>query len=87
MGGYGDPATTATALNWASKYKLDKQYVLAANLTSMTVPKHIFFSPDGHMLFEKTGSMSASDIHTTLKQYMKDWSAWEHTLSKAAWMQ
>ncbi len=87
MGGYGDPATSTTALNWARKFQLDKQYVLAANLTSMTVPKHIFFSPEGHMLFEKTGSMSASDIHTTLTQYTKDWSAWKHTLTKAAWMQ
>jgi hypothetical protein len=60
---------------------------MVANLTSMTVPKHILFSPEGHMLFEKTGSMSVADIHTTLTQYMKDWSAWKHTLTKAARMQ
>ena len=87
MGGYGDPATLATALSWAERFQLDKQRVLAANLTSMTVPKHIFFSPDGHMLFEKTGSMSASDIRTTLTQYMMDWSAWKQSLTKAEWVQ
>ncbi len=86
MGGYGDPATSATALRWAKKFKLDKQHVLAADLTSMTVPKHIFFSPDGHVLYEKTISMSASDIRTILTKYMKDWGAWKHTLTKAAWM-
>jgi thiol-disulfide isomerase/thioredoxin len=87
MGGYGDPATLTTAISWAEQFQLDKHHVLAANLTSMTVPKHILFSPDGHMLFEKTSSMSASDISTTLTQYMMDWNEWKHTLTKAEWMQ
>ena len=86
MGGFGDPATRQTAAQWANRFGLDPARVLAADLTSMTIPKHILFSPDGHVLFEKTGSMSAAEISTTLGRYMDDWWAWKQYGDFADWM-
>ena len=85
-GGFGDPATRQTAAKWASRFGLDPTQVLAANLTSMTIPKHLLFSPDGHVLFEKTGSMTAAEVRTVLDQYMGDWWTWKKFGDFADWM-
>jgi hypothetical protein len=45
MEGYGDPATVETAARWASRFGLDPGRVLAADLTAMTIPKNLLFSP------------------------------------------
>lgn len=86
VGGYGDPATVATAAKWASRFGLDPERVLAADLTAMTIPKHLLFSPDGHLLFEKTGQMRASEIRDVLDRYMADWRQWKETGWLAEWM-
>ena len=52
----------------------------------MTIPKHILISPDGHVLFQKTGGMSASDIRSTLVRYVDDWHTWKETAELASWM-
>jgi thiol-disulfide isomerase/thioredoxin len=86
MGGYGDPATQATAANWASRFGLDPARVLAADLTSIKIPKHILFSPDGQVLFEKNGGMSSKEIEKTLYRYMNDWREWKKSGKRARWM-
>ncbi len=86
QGGYGDPATQSTAARWASKFGLDEDHVLAADLTAMTIPKHILFSPEGHVLFEKTGGMSSDQIQSRLASYKDDWHTWKTTAELADWM-
>jgi len=86
MGGLGDPATQQTAARWASRFRLDPAHVLAADLTSMTIPKHILFSPEGHVLFEKTAPMKASEIDAVLDKHMDDWWAWKRFGDFADWM-
>jgi len=73
MGGYGDPATRSTAESWATRHGLDPAHVLAADLTSVTVPRHILFSPEGQMLFLKTGTMSAGEIRDVIARSVADW--------------
>ena len=86
MGGYGDPATVATASKWASRFGLDPGRVLAADLTAMTIPKNLLLSPDGHLLFEKTGQMRAAEIRDVLQRHMADWRLWDETGQFAEWM-
>lgn len=70
------PATVATAKRWADRFRLDAARVLVANLSSMTLPKHILFSPDGQVLFEHIGYLSVSEIQTILGKYMAAWEDW-----------
>jgi thiol-disulfide isomerase/thioredoxin len=86
MEGYGDPATVETAARWASRFGLDPGRVLAADLTAMTIPKNLLFSPKGHLLFEKTGQMRAAEIRDVLQRYMADWRNWEENAKVADWM-
>jgi hypothetical protein len=86
MGGYGDPATSQTAADWASRHGRDPSRVLAADLTAMTIPKHILFSPEGHVLFEKTGQMQTAEIQTTLAGIMQDWRRYKESVKYADWM-
>ena len=65
--GYGHPATQATAADWAARYSLAPDRVFAADLTSMTLPQHALFAPDGQEIYRYTGSMSAKDITTVLE--------------------
>ncbi len=86
MGGYGHPPTTDTAARWASRFGLDPEMVLAADLTAMTIPKHILFSPEGHVLFERTGQLGASHIRETLSRFKEDWRRWKEFGTTAEWM-
>lgn len=79
MGGYGHPATRATAASWSRQFGLDPALVLAADLTSTTIPKHILFSPDGQVLFEQTGQLSADRIRATLARCRQQWQNWKAT--------
>ena len=87
MGGYGHPATQSTARNWASQHGLNPRRVLAADLTAITIPRHILFSPDGQMLFIKTGYMSADAIRDVLDERTADWKNWKGSGQMSAWMQ
>jgi hypothetical protein len=86
MGGYGDPASEATARRWASQHRLAPDRVVAADLTSMAVPRHVLFSPEGHMLFEWTGYFSAEQILEVTERRMADWEAWKRSGTRAHWM-
>ncbi len=82
-GGYGHPATPETAASWAGRFGLDPARVLAADLTAMTIPKHILFSPDGQVLFEETGGLPATKIRSTLTRSMKRWLDWKESAEVA----
>ena len=60
--------------------------LLAADLTAMTIPKNLLFSPEGHLLFEKTGQMPAAEIRDVLNRYMDDWREWKENSKVADWM-
>ncbi len=76
MGGYGDPATQRTAAAWASAHGLDASRVVAADLTSMTVPRHLMFSPEGQMLYVKTGFLPAGAIREIITERKNGWNRW-----------
>jgi hypothetical protein len=73
--GYGDPATRATAQAWSDQQGAHPDRVVAANLTSMTIPRHVLFSPEGQMLFEHTGFMPEDAIRRTLERHRSEWRA------------
>ncbi len=60
--GYGHPATPQTAARWADSMSLDPARVLAADLTSLTLPRHTLFSPQGTEVYRHTGQLSAAEI-------------------------
>lgn len=63
---YGHPATRETAARWAKRLSLDPNRVLAADLTSLQLPQHALFAPDGRELFRHIGKMSAAEIREVL---------------------
>jgi hypothetical protein len=86
VGGYGHPATRKTARRWARKHRLDPKRVLAADLTGQVIPRHILFSPEGQMLFLRTGYMPADEIRAVIAQRSSDWKLWQQTGELAEWM-
>lgn len=68
-GGYGHPATRETAANWALRFGLDPARVLATDLSAMTLPRNILYSPAGQVLFDRTGAMNAGEIQSALEKY------------------
>jgi len=64
--GYGHPATPETAARWAKRLSLDPKRVVAADLTSLQLPQHALFSPDGRELYRRIGKMSAAEIRGVL---------------------
>jgi len=85
-GGYGHPATQATAASWAARFGLDPEHVVAANLSHQRVPRHILFSPEGHCLYDEVGFLSASQVEELLRQRVADWQRWKATGELAPWM-
>jgi len=86
MGGYRHPATEETARRWASQHGLAADHVVAADLTSMAVPRHVLFSPEGHMLFEWKGYFSAEQIREVVERRMADYQSWKRFGTHAHWM-
>jgi len=83
---YNDHATVETAKEWANRFKLNPEHVLAAELWYKTIPEHRFFSPMGHTLFVHVGTLSAEQIKATISFYKKDWENWNKTKKPAPWM-
>ena len=67
IGGFGHPANRETAARWANRLSLDPDRVLAANLTSLNLPQHALFTPDGREILRRTGKMSAAQIRDALE--------------------
>ena len=84
---YDDSATIETARQWASRYSLDPSLTLAAdNLWSKTIPRNVFFSPDGQTLYSHTGGLSAGAIESIINQRSDQWYSWNESGKKAGWM-
>lgn len=83
---YNDHATVATAKEWAGRYRLDPERVLAAELWFKTVPEHRFYSPEGHTLFVHVGYLSADQIRKVIAYYRTGWEHWAETGERAEWM-
>jgi len=83
---YNDHATVATARQWASRFGLDRERVLAAKLWFKTIPEHRFYSPDGHTLFVHVGALSADQIREVIEYYKSGWEEWKETGAHADWM-
>jgi len=84
--GYGSPATQETARKWAERFQLRAERVLAADLTSMTIPAHILFSPTGQTLYRHTGLLTAEEIKQILSDRTRDWARWWDSGTKSDWM-
>jgi hypothetical protein len=83
MGGYGHPATRATAAAWAGRYGLDPDRVIAADLTSLSVPRHLLFSPEGHTLFARDGYMTRQEVDAVINARQADWRVWMDPQARA----
>lgn len=83
---YDDHATVETAKQWAGRFHLDPERVIAAELWYKTVPEHRFYSPRGHTLFVHVGYLSAGQIREVIEYYRTGWKAWAETGRKAKWM-
>jgi thiol-disulfide isomerase/thioredoxin len=83
---YNDHATQATARQWASKYQLSPERVLAAKLWYKTVPEHRFYSPQGHTLFVHVGYLNGEQIKQVIDYYRTGWEKWSQTGEAAEWM-
>jgi len=83
---YNDHATQATARQWARKYQLSPERVLAAELWYKTVPEHRFYSPQGHTLFVHVGFLNSEQIRQVIDYYRTGWQKWSETGEAAEWM-
>ena len=83
---YNDHATQDTARQWANKYQLHPERVLAAELWYKTVPEHRFYSPQGHTLFVHVGYLNADQIKQVIEYYQTGYEKWSQTGEEADWM-
>ena len=83
---YNDHATPETAKQWAGKYQLSPERVIAAELWYKTVPEHRFYSPQGHTLFVHVGYLNGEQIKQVIDYYRTGWEKWTETGEAADWM-
>jgi thiol-disulfide isomerase/thioredoxin len=83
---YNDHATVATAKQWAGRFNLEPERVIAAELWFKTVPEHRLYSPEGHTLFVHVGYLSAEQIREVIDYYKTGWEHWKATGERAEWM-
>ena len=63
-----EPPTAETAMNWARRFDLDTNKVLAYFRTNK-LPYHILYSPSGTILFQDSGLFDASKITNVLNTH------------------
>jgi thiol-disulfide isomerase/thioredoxin len=83
---YNDHATVETARDWAARFKLPRDRVVAAELWYKTVPEHRLYSPKGHTLFVHVGFLSAPQIRDVIDYYRTGYENWERSGEYADWM-
>lgn len=64
-----EPPTAETATNWARRFNLDPNKVLAYFSTN-TLPYHILYAPSGKILFQGSGLYNANKITNILKTHI-----------------
>ena len=60
--------------------------VIAADLTAMKIPRHVLYSPEGQVLFEQTGTMTALEIRGVIDERSSAWRDWSDYGARADWM-
>ncbi len=63
-----EPPSADTAANWARRFDLDTDRVLAY-FSTKRLPYHILYSPDGKVLFEGSGLYDAGRIMNVLNKH------------------
>jgi len=63
-----EPPTAETAMNWARRFDLDTNKVLA-HFRSNKLPYHILYPPSGAILFQGSGLYNASRITNILNTH------------------
>ena len=59
-----------TAKDWAEKYELDPQMVIARDLSN-TLPYNRLYSPTGEVLFEKSGLIRSSEVEAVISKFTR----------------
>ena len=62
-----EPPSAETAMQWARRFDLDPDRVLA-NFRTNTLPYHILYSPSGAILFQDSGLFDAGKITRVLSE-------------------
>ncbi|MCK5706580.1 MAG: hypothetical protein KAI43_02915 [Candidatus Aureabacteria bacterium] len=84
---YEDIPSIETAKDWAEENKLDPKKTLAAtNLWSITIPRHILYSPEGQTLFWHTGFLEEKKIRNIISSRIMEWKKWKKDKTTAKWM-
>lgn len=81
------PPDEKAAKDWAGKFNLDPNHVVAAtDQWARYVPAHVFYSPEGHTLYKHKGGMTKDQILQVMKKYIPEWEEWKEYGSRAEWM-
>lgn len=83
---YNDHATVDTAKKWSSRFNLDPERTIAAELWYKVIPEHRFYSPEGHTLFVHVGALNSEQIKAVISFYKSGYANWQKTGKKAKWM-
>ena len=62
--------TGGTAKDWAEKYELDPEMVIARDLSN-TLPYNRLYSPTGEVLFEKSGLMRSNEVEAVISKFTR----------------
>ena len=64
------PPTGDTARDWAKKHKLKPEMVIARDL-SETLPYNLLYSPEGEVLFRKSGLMQKNEVAAVINKFTR----------------
>lgn len=66
-----EPPTAYTAQQWATRFNLDPDMVLAKFSTN-TLPYHLLYSPSGEILFQGSGLYNEKKISNIINKHLQD---------------
>jgi len=69
--GYGHPSTAITAARWASRLGLDPAHVWAGKVPHRYLPRNLLYSPQGDVLFDQVGELSASQVKAEIARHVR----------------
>lgn len=62
-----EPPTGDTAKDWSEKHKLKPEMVIARDFSN-TLPYNLLYSPEGEVLFEKSGLMMNNEVEAVINK-------------------
>ncbi|MCU7834382.1 MAG: hypothetical protein KZQ83_03930 [gamma proteobacterium symbiont of Taylorina sp.] len=66
-----EPPAAITARQWANRFNLDSDMVLA-KFSTKTLPYHLLYSPSGTILFQGSGLYNENKISSIINKYLQD---------------